>query len=131
MLLVRIPGSLAQPARQNGRALPTSSPPCKQVEEHNTVLRREKLERAVVDGALEISRKECARLMREVMALQRDQQAGQLAARRQRGVNTSSFEHFSIAGPTAWRCAVLPPTIILKHLIYRKAAPASPAFMAW
>jgi hypothetical protein len=118
VLLVWIPGSLAQPARQNGRALPTSSPPCKQVEEHNTVLRREKLERAVVDGALEISRKECARLMREMMG-------------RQRGVNTSSFEHFSIAGPTAWRCAVLPPTIILKHLIYRKAAPASPAFMAW
>jgi len=107
VLLVWISGSLAQPARQNGRALPTSSPPCKQVEEHNTVLRREKLEHAV-DRALEISRKDCARLMREMMVLQRDQSAGQRATRRQCGVNTYNFKDFSIAGPTAWRCAVLP-----------------------
>ena len=36
---------------------------------------REKLERAVVEGALETGRKDFARLMREVMALQRVQQA--------------------------------------------------------
>lgn len=44
------------------------------VEEINTALRREKLERAVVEGALETGRKDFSRLMREVMALQRSQQ---------------------------------------------------------
>ncbi len=42
-----------------------------QIEELNAAVRREKLERAVVEGALETGRKDCARLMREVMALQR------------------------------------------------------------
>ncbi len=45
------------------------------VEELNAALRREKLERAVVEGALETGRKDFSRLMREVMALQRNQQA--------------------------------------------------------
>jgi crescentin len=44
------------------------------LEELNTALRREKLERAVVEGALETGRKDFARLMRDVMALQRTQQ---------------------------------------------------------
>jgi len=42
-----------------------------QIEELTAALRREKLERSVVEGALETGRKDCARLMREVMALQR------------------------------------------------------------
>jgi len=42
-----------------------------QTEDFNAALRREKLERAVVEGALETGRKDCARLMREVMNLQR------------------------------------------------------------
>jgi crescentin len=45
------------------------------IEELNAALRREKLERAVSDGALETARKDLARLMRDVMALQRNQQA--------------------------------------------------------
>jgi crescentin len=45
------------------------------VEDLNAALRREKLERAVVEGALETGRKDFSRLMREVMALQRNQQA--------------------------------------------------------
>jgi chromosome segregation ATPase len=44
------------------------------LEELNTALRREKLERAVVEGALETGRKDFARLMRDVMTLQRNQQ---------------------------------------------------------
>jgi predicted nucleic acid-binding Zn-ribbon protein len=44
-----------------------------QIEELNAALRREQLERSVVEGALETGRKDFARLMREVMALQRDQ----------------------------------------------------------
>ncbi|MBI4367582.1 MAG: hypothetical protein HY543_12270 [Deltaproteobacteria bacterium] len=46
-----------------------------QVEDLNAALRREKLERAVIEGALETGRKDFSRLMREVMALQRSQQA--------------------------------------------------------
>ncbi|HVV60403.1 MAG TPA: hypothetical protein VHD14_01460 [Pseudolabrys sp.] len=46
-----------------------------QLEEANAALRREKLERAVVEGALETGRKDFARLMREVLALQRRQAA--------------------------------------------------------
>jgi crescentin len=46
-------------------------------EELNAALRREKLERAVIEGALETGRKDFARLMREVMALQRNQQAAE------------------------------------------------------
>ena len=42
-----------------------------QIEDLSAALRREKLERAVVEGALETGRKDCARLMREVMTLQR------------------------------------------------------------
>jgi crescentin len=44
------------------------------LEELNAALRREKLERAVIEGALETGRKDFSRLMREVMALQREQQ---------------------------------------------------------
>lgn len=44
------------------------------IEELNAALRREKLERSVVEGALETGRKDFARLMREVLALQRAQQ---------------------------------------------------------
>lgn len=46
-----------------------------QIEELHAALRREKMERAVTEGALETGRKEFSRLMREVMALQRSQQA--------------------------------------------------------
>jgi crescentin len=45
------------------------------IDELNSLLRREKLERAVVEGALESGRKDFSRLMREVMALQRGQTA--------------------------------------------------------
>jgi crescentin len=48
-----------------------------QIEELNAAVRREKLERAVVEGALETGRKDFARLMREVMSLQRSQQAAE------------------------------------------------------
>ncbi len=44
------------------------------IEELNSALRREKLERAVTEGALETARKDLARVMRDVMALQRNQQ---------------------------------------------------------
>jgi len=46
-----------------------------QLEEISAALRREKLERAVVEGALETGRKDFSRLMREVLALQRRQSA--------------------------------------------------------
>ena len=45
------------------------------IEELGAVLKREKLERAVADGALETARKDFARVAREVMALQRNQTA--------------------------------------------------------
>jgi chromosome segregation ATPase len=45
------------------------------VEELSVALRREKLERAVTEGALETARTDLARVMRDVMALQRHQQA--------------------------------------------------------
>jgi crescentin len=44
------------------------------IEELGAALRREKLDRAVVEGALETARKDFARVMREVMNLQRLQQ---------------------------------------------------------
>jgi chromosome segregation ATPase len=47
------------------------------LEELTAALRREKMERAVVEGALETGRKDFARAMREVMALQRSQQAAE------------------------------------------------------
>jgi chromosome segregation ATPase len=47
------------------------------IEELNIALRREKMERAVAQGALETGRKDFARVMREVMALQRRQQAAE------------------------------------------------------
>ena len=53
------------------------------IEDLNAALRREKLERAVVDGALETARKDLARLMREVLALQRGQAAREPEPRRQ------------------------------------------------
>jgi len=49
----------------------------RQIEDLNAALNREKLERAVVEGALETGRKDIARVMREIMALQRFQQAAE------------------------------------------------------
>jgi chromosome segregation ATPase len=46
-----------------------------ELEELKAALRREKMERSVTEGALETARKDFARLMREVMTLQRDQMA--------------------------------------------------------
>lgn len=54
-----------------------------QIEELTGAVRREKLERAVVEGALETGRKDFSRLMREVMALQRSQQAAEDTAQLQ------------------------------------------------
>jgi crescentin len=54
------------------------------IHELNAAVQREKLERAVVEGALESGRKDSARLMRELMTLQRSQQAAKAPARRQR-----------------------------------------------
>ena len=51
------------------------------IQELNAALQREKLERSLAEGALETGRKDFARLMREVMALQRSQQAPDDAAR--------------------------------------------------
>jgi crescentin len=51
------------------------------IQELNAAIQREKLERAVVEGALESGRKDFARLMREVMAVQRSQQASEEPAR--------------------------------------------------
>ena len=51
------------------------------VEELNAALRREKLERAVSEGALETARKDLARAMREIMTLQRNQAAHEVSAR--------------------------------------------------
>lgn len=45
------------------------------IEELRAALQREKLDRAVVEGALETARKDFARVMREVMSLQRQQQS--------------------------------------------------------
>jgi crescentin len=47
------------------------------IEELSAALQREKLDRAVVEGALETARKDFARVMREVMSLQRAQQAAE------------------------------------------------------
>jgi crescentin len=44
-------------------------------DEFKAALRREKMERSVTEGALEAARKDYSRLMREVMAMQRDQAA--------------------------------------------------------
>ncbi|MBV9262414.1 MAG: hypothetical protein JO205_13700 [Pseudolabrys sp.] len=46
-----------------------------QIADLTAALQREKMERAVVEGALEAGRKDFARLMREVMALQRQRNA--------------------------------------------------------
>jgi hypothetical protein len=43
------------------------------IEELNTALRREKMQRAVVEGALEIGRKDLSRLMRDLAARKHDQ----------------------------------------------------------
>ena len=48
-----------------------------QIEDSAAALRREKLERSVAEGALETARKDFARVMREVMALQRSHQAAE------------------------------------------------------
>jgi crescentin len=50
-------------------------------EELVAALRREKLERAVAEGALETARKDLARVMRDVMALQRNQAAQEPSAK--------------------------------------------------
>ena len=47
----------------------------KQLDELNEALRREKVERAVVEGALEAARKDFSRLMRELMALEQQRNA--------------------------------------------------------
>jgi crescentin len=47
------------------------------IEELKAALQRERLDRAVVEGALETARKDFARVMREVMSLQRQQQAAE------------------------------------------------------
>jgi hypothetical protein len=47
----------------------------KALEDLTAALRREKHERSVAEGALDTGRKDFARLMREVMTLQRDQAA--------------------------------------------------------
>ena len=47
------------------------------IEELKAALHREKVDRAVVEGALEAGRKDFARVMREVMSLQRQQQAAE------------------------------------------------------
>jgi crescentin len=47
----------------------------KQIDELNEALRREKVERAVVEGALEAARKDFSRLMRELMALEQQRNA--------------------------------------------------------
>jgi chromosome segregation ATPase len=52
-----------------------------EIEELKAALRREKMERSVTEGALETGRKDFARLMREVMALQRQQTALESAPR--------------------------------------------------
>jgi chromosome segregation ATPase len=57
-------------------------------EELNGALRREKLERSVVEGALETARKDFARVMREVLAMQR-QQAAQEAAPEPKAANAA------------------------------------------
>jgi crescentin len=59
-----------------------------QLEDLNAALRREKLERAVIEGALETGRKDFARLMREVMVLQRSQQEAEEPVR-QRAANAA------------------------------------------
>jgi crescentin len=46
-----------------------------EIEEINEALRREKVERAVVEGALEAARKDFSRLMRELMALEQQRNA--------------------------------------------------------
>ncbi|MEI9804932.1 MAG: hypothetical protein WDN48_11315 [Pseudolabrys sp.] len=48
------------------------------IEELNAAVKREKMERSVIEGALETGRRDFARLMREVMALQRTQQAAEI-----------------------------------------------------
>src|SRR5665213_890394 len=50
------------------------------IEELSAALRREKLDRAVVEGALETGRKDLARVMRDVMNLQRQQQTQEAPA---------------------------------------------------
>ena len=47
------------------------------IDELKAALQREKLDRAVVEGALEAGRKDFARVMRELMTLQRAQQAAE------------------------------------------------------
>jgi chromosome segregation ATPase len=53
----------------------------REISDVNAALSREKVERAVAEGALEAGRKDLARVMREVMALQRRQTAQEPAPR--------------------------------------------------
>ena len=48
-------------------------------DEFKAALRRERMERSVVEGALETARKDFSRVMRELMALQRKRQAAEPA----------------------------------------------------
>jgi len=66
-LKAQIDALTAEKASQKAQAEQT-------IEELGAALRREKLERAVVEGALEAGRKDFGRVMREVMSLQRQQQ---------------------------------------------------------
>ena len=50
------------------------------IEELKAALRREQMERSVAEGALETARKDLSRTMRDVMLLQRSQQANEAAA---------------------------------------------------
>ncbi len=47
----------------------------REIQDLNEALRREKVERAVVEGALEAARKDFGRLMREVMTLEQQKLA--------------------------------------------------------
>lgn len=65
---------LASAARERSNDRATAE---QAIEELKAALQREKLDRAVVEGALETARKDFARVMREVMSLQRQQQAAE------------------------------------------------------
>ena len=97
--IARLEGEIARRA---------SRPPKRRSRSSTAALRREKLERAMAEGALETARKDFARVMREVMALQRSQAA------REPGPNPSpptppdaikiTEGDCRIAGPKARRC---------------------------
>ena len=98
------------------------------IEELDAALRREKLERAVAEGALETARKDFSRLMREVMATAA-QPAGagrtDTAARRQRRINRRPKELAASPGHEPGDVvlgAIHGPNQAGGQLIYRKAS---------